>query len=229
MRRDFSDSRLDSSGNFYFSDLNNCRIRKVDTNGLITTIAGTGVCTSTGDGGLAINATVRSPVALAVDPSGNVFFGEDASAKIRRIDTSGTITTMAGTGTRGYTGDAGPATCAHIGWPYGLAADGSGNIYFADYSSNRIRKVDTSGIITAIAGGGSRLGDGGLATSPNVSGPWAIATDPSGNPFIADQGHYRIRKIDTSGLIGTIAGTAASDGLSFQSRRFHCKSPDVSG
>jgi sugar lactone lactonase YvrE len=194
MRMDFSNSRLDSSGKFYFSDLNNGRIRKVDTNGMTTTIAGTGVCTSTGDGGLTINATVRSPVALAVDPSGNLFFGEDATAKIRRINTSGTITTIAGTGTCGYTGDRGPATSAQIGRS-GLAADASGNIYFADYNSNRIRNVDTSGIITTIAGGRSRLGDCGLATSANLSGPWGIATDPSGNLFIADQGHYRIRKI----------------------------------
>ncbi len=205
MHMDFSGSRLDSSGSFYFSDLNNCRIQEVDTNGIFITIAGTGVCTSTGDGSLATDATVRSPVALAVDPSGNVFFGEDARAKIRRIDTSRTITTIAGTGTCGYTGDGDPATSTRIGWPYGLAADASGNIYFGDYNSNRIRKADTSGIITTIAGGGSSLGDGGLATSANLSGPWGIATDPSGNLFIADQGHYRIRKIDSSGLISTTA------------------------
>lgn len=116
----------DGAGNVYYNDIVSCRLRKVDTNGIITTIAGTGVCSSTGDGGLAVNATLANPVALATDSAGNFYVGEDGSARVRRIDTSGHISTFAGTGSYGFSGDGGAATSASIGYPYGLAADSSG-------------------------------------------------------------------------------------------------------
>jgi sugar lactone lactonase YvrE len=200
----------DSGGNVYFGDYDTCRVRKVDSNGIISTIAGTGVCSSTGDGGLAVNATLDYPVAVARDSAGNIYVGEDGSARVRRIDTSGHISTIAGTGTYGFSGDGGPATSASIRNIYGIAADSAGNIYLSDAGNSRIRKVDTSGMISTVAGGGGSLGDGGPATSASLAAPFGITVDPSGNLYICDQGHFRIRKVDTTGVISTVAGTGTS-------------------
>ncbi len=200
----------DTAGNLYFGDYDNCRIRKVDLNGTITTIAGNGTCTSTGDGGLATNATILWPLALTVDSSGNVYFGEDGSPRVRRVTPAGTITTVAGTGISGFLGDGGLATNARFGFPTGLAVDASGNLYIADLNNNRIRKVDTSGTISTFAGGGASLGDGGTAILGTLSGPWGLSLDSAGSLYIADRGNSRIRKVDTSGIITTVAGTGIS-------------------
>jgi sugar lactone lactonase YvrE len=128
------------------------------------------------------------------------------------VDTSGAISTVAGTGTQGYSGDGDQATSAQIRSPYGVAVDAGGNLYIADYSNNRIRKVDTSGVISTVAGTGTSgySGDGDQATSAQIRSPYGVAVDTGGNLYIADYSNYRIRKVDTSGVISTVAGNGTS-------------------
>jgi trimeric autotransporter adhesin len=206
---------LDASGNVYIVDLNNNVIRKVIVStGIITTIAGNG---TGGDGGPAYSAALSLPQGIAVDASGNVYIAEAGaySNRIRMITVStGIITTIAGTGTSGYSGDGGPATSAELNYPSGVAVDASGNIYIADNSNQRVRKVTAgTGIITTIAGTGTGgySGDGGPATSAKLFTPNAVAVDASGNVYIADWWNQRIRKITAStGIITTIAGTGTA-------------------
>ena len=127
------------------------------------------------------------------------------SNRIRKVSASGIITTVAGTGTAGFSGDGGPATAARLNWPDGVAVDASGNLFVADVFNGRIRKVSASGIITTVSGGGSG-GDGGPATAAGLSFPSGVAVDSFGNLFIADRLHDRIRKVSTSGIITTVAG-----------------------
>ncbi len=199
---------LDSSGNLYFSDNLNNRIRKVDTSGVITTVAGTGTRGFSGDGGPATSAQIQFVEAIAVDSSGNLYIADSSDDRIRKVDTSGVISTFAGTGTGGFSGDGGQATSAQLNDPHGVAVDSSGNVYIADYLNNRIRKVDTSGVITTVAGTGTYgfSGDGGQATSAWLRRPEGVGVDSSGNVYIADSRSHRIRKVDTSGVITTVAG-----------------------
>jgi RHS repeat-associated protein len=199
----------DASGNLYIADSGNNRIRKVDTNGIISTVAGTGASGFSGDGGPAKEAELRYPAGVAVDAAGNVFIGDYRNHHIRKVETNGIISTVAGNGVEGYGGDDGPAIQAKLRYPYGVAVDVSGNLYIADYLNSRIRKVDTNGIITTVAGTGAfgYGGDGGPATQAKLDYPAAVAVDGLGNLYIADSGNYRIRKVDTSGVITTVAGT----------------------
>jgi sugar lactone lactonase YvrE len=203
---------VDASGNFFIADQQNLRIRKVDTNGIITTVAGNGnwdYSGGDGDGGAATNAGLANPEGVAVDSSGNLFIAEEGQHRIRKVDTTGTITTVAGSGCGGYfDGDGGAATNACLNYPNGVAVDAFGNLFIADKSNNRIRKVGTNGIITTVAGGGScsGVGDGGLATNACLAGPYGVVVDASGNLFIADSSNNRIRKVDTNGIITTVAG-----------------------
>ncbi|MFH1352591.1 MAG: LamG-like jellyroll fold domain-containing protein [bacterium] len=199
----------DDSGNVYIADRNNHRVRKVNTSGTITTIAGNGSAGYSGDGGTATSAQLYFPFGVAVDSSGNVYIADYGNNRIRKINTSGIITTIAGNGSGGYSGDDGSATSAQLYYPAGVAVDGSGNIYIADYYNHRIRKVDLSGYITTIAGNGSAgySGDGGTATSAQLYYPAGVAVDGAGNIYIADYNNKCIRKINTSGIINTIAGT----------------------
>ena len=205
----------DEEGNLFIPDHNHNVVRKVDTSGIITSIAGTGSSGYSGDGGLATSATLYYPVGLSVDGKGDLFIADYKNHVIRKVDTAGIITTVAGTGSRGYSGDGGLATSATLYYPYKVAVDREGNLFIAEYGNNVIRKVDTAGIITTVVGTGSSgySGDGGLATSATLSSPHGIAVDREGNLFIADYGNHVIRKIDTSGIITTIAGTG-SDGYS---------------
>jgi alpha-tubulin suppressor-like RCC1 family protein len=208
---------VDSAGNVYIADTGNCAIRKVDTTGIITTIAGNGSYGAAVDGVLAINAQFWWPEAVAVDSVGNIYIADRANNRIRKIDAvTSYITTIAGTGAYGYSGDGGLATAAAIQNPWGVAVDLARNVYIADYSNKRIRKVDTSGIITTIAGTGvvGYSGDGGQATSATINQPTGVAVDAAGNVYVADNSNNRIRKVDTSGTISTIAGngTAAYSG-----------------
>ena len=198
---------VDSSGNLYIADANNHRIRKVDTAGVITTVAGTGTAGFSGDGGPATSARINSPEGLAVDGSGNLYIADANNHRIRKVDTAGVITTVAGTGAFGFSGDGGPATSARINSPEGLAVDGSGNLYIADRRNHRIRKVDTAGMITTVAGTGASgdSGDGGAATEARISFPEDVAADGSGNLYIADTFNDQIRKVDSSGVITTVA------------------------
>jgi sugar lactone lactonase YvrE len=201
---------VDTSKNLYIADTQNMRVRKVSESGEIVTIAGTGTAGYSGDKGPALSASLSSPSGVAVDASGNVYIADTGNGVIRKIDASGEITTVAGNGTVGYSGDKGPATSAEL-TAAGVAVDSLGNLYIVD--SNRIRKVDPSGTITTIAGTGVAgfTGDGGTATSAKLSSPTAVATDSSGNIYIADAGNYRVRRIDTSGKISTVAGNGKAD------------------
>jgi sugar lactone lactonase YvrE len=203
---------VDASGNLFIADIFNNRIREVDTNGIITTVAGTGSAGYSGDGGAATNANLSYPAGVAVDGSGNLFIADLGNSCIRKVDTNGLITTVAGDGSAGYSGDGGAATKASLDDPLGVAVDGSGNLFIADTYNYRIRKVDTEGFITTVAGDGSAgySGDGGAATNANLREPFGVAVDGSGNLFIADTYNYCIRKVDTEGLITTVAGDGSA-------------------
>ena len=200
---------VDGSGNLYVADLSNQRIRRIDPDGVITTFAGTGERGFGGDGGPATEAQLLNPLGLAVDGSGNLYVSDFGNQRIRRIDPDGVITTIAGTGERGFGGDGGPATEAQLLNPYGLAVDGSGNLYVADLGNQRIRRIDPNGVITTFAGTGERGfgGDGGPATEAQLLNPYGLAVDGAGNLYVTDIGNQRIRRIDPNGVITTFAGT----------------------
>ena len=201
---------LDGAGDLFIADQGNSRIRKVNSGGTITTVGGNGVAGFCGDGGPATSACLRNPFGVALDGAGNLFIADQSNQRIRKVDSGGTITTVAGNGVCAFLGDGGPATIARLCNPAGVALDGAGNLFIADQSNNRIRKVDTSGtIITASAGGNgsfSFCGDGGPATSACLQKPFGVALDGAGNLFIADLNNNRIRKVDSSGTITTVAG-----------------------
>ncbi len=205
----------DVAGNIYIADQFNNRIRKVAVNGTITTIAGTGTAGFSGDNGPALQAELNTPIGVFVDVSGNLIIADVANQRIRRIDTNGVITTVAGNGgTGGYGGDGGPATSATFYNCVRAIADPAGNIYIADQSNHRVRKVSAStGIITTIAGTGAGAGgngtyggDNGPAIDAGLNNPTSLALDTSGNLYICDQFNMRVRKVDTNGIITTVAG-----------------------
>ena len=204
---------MDTAGNLYIADYDDNCIRMVSASaGIITTIAGNGNPGYSGDGGPATSAQLQYPAAVAVDASGNVYIADWANERIRKVTAStGIITTVAGTGNRGYNGDNIPATGAELFWPFGVALDTSGNLYIADTYNQRIRKVTAStGIITTVAGTGNRgyNGDNISATSAELQIPSGVALDASGNLYIADSNNQRIREVTSStGIITTVAGT----------------------
>ena len=195
---------VDDAGNLFI--VGEYRVRKVDTSGIITTVAGNGTLGYSGDGGPATSAQFGLSLGIAVDPSGNLYIADTQNDRVRKVDTSGIITTVAGNGTRGYAGDGGSATSAQLKGPYGIAVDPPGNLYIADSGNHCVRKVDTSGIITTVAGDGTQgySGDSGPATSAQLDGPYDVAFDTF--LYIADTGNHRIRKVDNSGQILTFAG-----------------------
>jgi len=199
---------IDTQGNVYVAEENAHRIRKV-SGGIISTIAGTGTAGSTGDGGQATSAQLNAPVGVAVDGQGNLYIADRGNNRIRKVS-GGIISTVAGTGTAGSTGDGGQATSAQINSPYGVAVDGEGNVYIADLGNHRIRKV-SGGIISTVAGTGTAgsTGDGGQATSAQLNSPIGVAVDAQGSLYIADLGNYRVRKV-SGGIISTIAGTGTA-------------------
>jgi len=212
---------VDAAGNLFIGDTYNDRIRKVSANGSITTIAGSGApgCPSnmcfSGDGGPATAAQFHSPMGVAVDKSGNLFIADYLNARVRKISADGTITTVAGDATCcGFSGDGGPATSATLWDPTSVAVDAAGNLFIADLTNNRIRKVSTSGIITTVAGSGKQggfSGDGGPATSALLNNPFGVAVDGAGNIFIADSDNSRIRKVSAgTGIITTVAGNGSA-------------------
>jgi len=211
----------DLLGNVYITDQYNNRIRKVNGSGIITTIAGTGTAGFSGDGGPALQAQLKTPTGVFVDVSGNLIIADVGNQRIRRIDTNGTITTVAGNGNPGYSGDGGLATSASFFNCVRAITDAAGNIYIADQSNHRVRKVTAStGIVTTIAGNGDGAGsngtfsgDNGPATSAGLNNPTSLALDSGGNLYICDQFNMRVRKVDTNGIITTVAGTGV-DGYS---------------
>ena len=200
---------MDGAGNLFITDQFNHRIRKVDVSGVISTVAGTGTRGFSGDGGPATEAHLNLPDGMATDSAGNLYIADAGNHRIRKVDSSGVITTVAGSGDHGYSGDGGPATAARLRNPRGVATDDAGNLYIADASNHRIRKADSSGVITTVAGTGESWygGDGGPAVQAWLSYPTGIATDGDGNLYIVDRSNQRIRKVDSSGVITTVAGT----------------------
>lgn len=197
----------DNSGNIYFNE-GGGGIRKINTSGILSTVAGsTGTYNVLGDGGPATSAWFNNADGIAVDATGNIYIADQMNNRIRKINTSGIITTIAGTGTAGISGDGGPAVLAQISYPVGITVDLSGNIYFTE-SLHRVRKIDASGIISTIAGNGTAgySGDGGPAVSAQISTPIGITTDAAGNIYFTES-LARVRKINASGIISTLAST----------------------
>ena len=203
-----NDLAFDGVGNLYIADNWNHRIRRVDTAGIITTFAGIGEGDSRGDDGLAVAAGVSAPEDLAVDGAGNLYIADRGNHRVRRVDAAGIITTFAGTGEEGFSGDGGPAVGALLKRPSGVAVDGVGNLYIADSGNHRIRRVDAAGIITTIAGseGYGSIGDNGPAVEASLYYPYRVAVDGSGNLYIVDGFNRRIRRVDPAGTITTIVG-----------------------
>ena len=204
---------FDKKGNLYIADRNNHRIRKVDTRGIITTVAGNGTAGFSGDGGKATQAQLSLPSGVVVDDKGNIYISDRSNDRVRVVDNKGIITTFAGNGVDGYKGDLGPATQAQLSKPFGLALDKKGNLYIADRVSNRVRKVNPQGIITTVAGDGGFffMGDNGPAYRASLAGPTGIVVDKNGILYIADRNNNRIRSVDTQGMIRTVAGTGQQD------------------
>ncbi len=201
---------VDNIGNIFIADTWNYRVRKIDTNGIITTVAGNGNNSFSGDGGPATQASIGPPYGVAVDDPGNIYIADTWNYRVRKIDTNGIITTVAGNGNNSFSGDGGPAAQAGLGWPSSVAVDTIGNVFIPD--NWRVRKVDTSGTISTIAGNGQggSSGDGGLAIQANLNYPQVVAVDNKGNVFIVE--FLQIRKVDASGIITTIAGNGGWSG-----------------
>ena len=187
---------VDGAGNLYIADTRNNSIRKVDATGTITTIAGTGEYGFGGDGGPAVQALLRSPSGVAVDTSGNLYIADRENLRIRKVDATGTITTVAGVGEYGFAEDNGSAVQAQLIDPAGVAVDGEGNLYIADTRRGRIFKVDSTGTITTV--------------TDRLSGPSGVAVDGAGNLYITESFNNRILKVDSTGTITTVAGTGQS-------------------
>jgi hypothetical protein len=188
-----------STGAVYFADTQNHRIRKIATDGTISTVAGTGVSGFSGDGANATQAQLNAPLGITVASTGAVYFAETQNHRIRKITTDGTISTVAGTGVAGFSGDGADATQAQLNFPYGIMIDIAGAVYIADMSNHRIRKIATDGIISTVAGTGVAgfSGDGAEATQAQLYSPHGITVDSAGAVYIADSYNYRIRKIDS--------------------------------
>jgi sugar lactone lactonase YvrE len=204
---------LDAAGNLYIADSDNHRVRRIDAvTGTITTVAGTGLLGFYGDGGPATAAQLASPYDVAIDAAGNLFISELGYPRVRKITAStGIITTVAGTGFDGFSGDGGPATAARLWRPHGIALDASGNLFIADRDNHRVRRVDAAtGVITTVAGTDllGFSGDGGPATSARLHSPEDVAIDASGNLVIVDSENHRVRRVaPPNGTITTIAGS----------------------
>ena len=197
---------IDASGNLYIADTNNWAIRRISTSGIITTVAGNGQYGYGGDNGQATKAKLAGPTGVAVDASGNLYIADSGNERIRYVNSSGVIATIAGTGVAGFSGDGSAATAARFSNPVAVALDASGNVYVADLDNNRIRRFALGGTVTTFAGTTNSVGDGGPSTQARVE-PWAVAVDSAGNLYIADRSEQRVRKVTPAGTIATVAGT----------------------
>jgi len=197
---------VDAAGNLYIADTQNHKVRKI-SGGVISTFAGSGTAGYSGDGGQAAAATLNAPFGVAVDAAGNVYIAEFSNNRVRKVDTKGVITTAAGNGISGYSGDGATATSAQLNGPQSVAVDAAGNLYIADTENNRVRQVRPDSTISTIGGNGlaGYAADGVPATATQVGNPTGVAVDGFGNLYVAD-GNARVRKIYPTGFIATIAG-----------------------
>jgi len=222
---------VDSAGNIFIVDNGNQRIRKVSgATGLISTVAGTGVAGYGIDGGAAVSTTLNAPSGIALDGAGNLYISDKGNQRICKVNAAtGVISTVAGNGIAGYSGDGIPATTAKINDPFGLAVDSAGNLYIAEYTGSRVRKVAAAtGLISTVAGNGAAgyNGDGIAATAAQVNMPYSVAVDAAGNLYIGDNNNNRIRRINGgTGLISTVAGTGVAgfngDGIAATAAQVH--------
>jgi len=221
------DVAVDAEGNFYIADRINHRVRKVDTSGFLTDFAGNGINGYSGDGGLAVEASLSEVYSIAVCNDGEIFLADTNNSRIRKVDKAGIISTIAGTGEHGFSGDNGPAIMAMIRGPKGIACDDQGNLYIADSSNHRIRKVDPAGIITTIAGNDNYgfSGDNGPAVHASLWHPWGLTVHEGGILYFVDKANHRVRKVDAQGIITTVAGTGAQgyngDGIPAEQAQLH--------
>ncbi len=204
---------VDSAGNLYIADTGNHRVRKVAAGtGIITTVAGNGTFGFSGDGGAGTSAELYNPYSAAVDRAGNLYIADEGNNRVRKVAAgTGIITTVAGNGTGGFSGDGAAATSAELKYPSGVAMDSTGNLYITDFYNNRVREVAAgTGVITTVAGNGTIgfSGDGGAATSAELNYPDNnVAVDSAGNLYIPDSYNYRVRKVAAgTGVITTVAG-----------------------
>ena len=204
---------LAPDGSLYIADRSNHRIRRVDANGIITTVAGTGIYGFSGDGGLATLAKLNQPFGVALGPDGSLYIADSSNERIRRVGLDGIITTIAGNGSGGFAGDGGPATQAQLANPWRVTVGPDGSLYIVDKYNNRIRRVGTDGIITTVAGNGTAgySGDGGPATQAQLNAPEDVAVGLDGTLYIADANNYRVRWFGSDGIINTVAGNGARD------------------
>jgi len=180
----------------------------------ISTFAGTATAGFSGDGGPATAAQIKDIYGVGTDNAGNVYIADRGNNRIRMVNSAGLISTVAGDGVAGSSGDGMPATAASLNAPTGAAVDNLGNLYIADNLNNRIRMVNASGMINTVAGGGSSMGDGGPAVGADIGYPIGVTVDRKGNFYIADQLNSSVRKVNASGIISTIAGIPSSPGYS---------------
>jgi hypothetical protein len=208
---------VQADGGVLIADSNNHRIRRVSPSGTITTVAGSGAVGFSGDGGAATAAALDLPVDVAATRDGGFLIADYGNNRIRRVSPGGTITTVAGTGAEGFSGDGGPATAARMGFPNGVSATADGGFLISDYEFNRVRRVSPSGTITTVAGSGGLgqggfAGDGGPATGARFDGISDAVEAPDGGLLIADTGNERIRRVAPDGTITTVAGSLGYPG-----------------
>ncbi|MEU1289864.1 RICIN domain-containing protein [Kitasatospora sp. NPDC005856] len=203
---------VDGTGTLYFADRDNHRVRKITTDGRISTVAGTGAAGFGGDNGPADKARLNHPRGVAVDGRGILHIADAGNNRIRKVAADGTISTVAGTGAAGFGGDGGPAEKAQLDSPFWVVVDGAGVLHIADYNNDRVRKVSADGMISTVAGTGAAGfgGDGGPADKAQLNRPHGLALDAAGTLYIADSLNHRVRKVAADGTISTLAGTGAA-------------------
>lgn len=221
---------FDAQGRMLIAAWHNSKIKRVlnldperPTQAVVEDLCGTGARSFRGDGGPAIMAALDLPVAVAISPAGETYIADQANQRIRRVDGAGMITTVVGTGTRGYAGDEGPAAMAQLNNPVGQAAapagritfDARGNLYIADTGNNRVRRVTPAGMITTVVGTGAAgaAGDGRAATDAQLSGPTDVEVGPDGTLYIADTQNSCVRSVGADGVIQTVAGRCGTRGF----------------
>ncbi len=229
---------IDPGGNLYIAESMN-RIRKVSPSGVITTVAGNGTYGYSGDGRPATNAQLAVAYGVGVDSAGNLYIADTQNNRVRKVSSTGVITTIAGNGRTSYSGDGGLATKAQLYMPNGVATDSGGNLYIADVGNNRIRKVTSNGVIMTLAESGSsgEAGKGGIAPTGQLFGspndgvqqyyPIGMVVDSAGNLYVAATGH-RVRKVSPSGVVGAIA-VGGGSGMAAYSRNDYYENPQLGG